>query len=145
MKNLSLEATAIFCGLIGLLDGKDILKITNEPYMPLTLERIGGSIATAWGEAEQFSLCHYYGQNGDLLQDPEMCFLLADGEQVLSTYGTAMVSPYSYQNACLGVYEESVSFMGAGVNIYLPRLHYQHLAFAEIWLRNIKRQGFLKY
>jgi len=57
MKTLNKNFTAIFCSLINKLNGKQYLKIENEPFMPLTIERIGDLYE---GEAGLYSLCHYY-------------------------------------------------------------------------------------
>ncbi len=112
--------------------------------MPLTIERLGGDFLSTWGAGEFYSLCHYYQQNGDLMQDPEMCFLVVDNRKEGDDLTQLHVVPCTYQNASLGVYEESISFMSGRIGIYLSRLHGQHLQFAATWLSNIKQQGFLK-
>jgi hypothetical protein len=76
MKTLDLKSTEIFCLLLDKMQGRQHLKIENEPYMPLTIERLGDAYG---GNAGLYSLCHYYEQNGDLMQDPEMCFVFVDG------------------------------------------------------------------
>ena len=79
-----------------------------------------------------FSIAHYYEQCGDLVSDPEMTFLQGkDGN----------IYPLSFQQAGLGIYQESVLFGGDGnpdkINV---RLQKDHAVFAGQWLVNIKEQ-----
>ncbi|MDB5158784.1 MAG: uncharacterized protein JWR50_3491 [Mucilaginibacter sp.] len=136
METLNQFSTKIFCELIGKMQGKDHLKITNEPFMPLTIEKIGEGITTPWGEGEQYSLCHYYEQNGDLMQDPEMCFIITSQQNY--------IVPYLYTQAALGIYEESILIKNSQMLTYKRTLQLHHVVFANTWLRNIQAQGFLK-
>jgi hypothetical protein len=136
METLNKFSTKIFCALIGKMRGKPHLKITNEPFMPLTIEKIGEGITTPWGAGEQYSLCHYYEQNGDLMQDPEMCFIIADDK--------AKIIPYMYTQANLGIYEQSIHIKNNEMLTYNRALQLHHVAFANTWLRNLQAQGFLK-
>ncbi|MCX2476050.1 hypothetical protein OQZ33_17080 [Pedobacter sp. MC2016-05] len=111
--------------------------------MPLSIENMGGNFPTVWGNGHFYSLCHYCEQNGDLMQDPEMCFLVVDERKSADDYENLRVVPCSFQNATAECYEESISFMSERVSLYLPRLHEQHLEFAKIWLNNIVAQVFL--
>ena len=53
--------------------------IENPPYMRLVIEDIG----TGPCGHQAISVAHYFTQNGDLCQDPEMCFeLIAEGGHV---------------------------------------------------------------
>jgi len=143
MKTLDYNSTVIFCSLMDRMEKKAYLKLFSAPYMPLTIENMGGNFPTVWGNGQFYSLCHYYELNGDLMQDPEMCFLVVDRRESPHNYQAAQVVPCSFQNATLGIYEESISFMSASVSLYLPKMHEQHLQFAKIWLDNIFNQGFL--
>lgn len=71
MKTLDLKSTEIFCSLLVKMGDKPHLKIENEPFMPLTIERLGDAYG---GQAALYSLCHYYEQNGDLMAD-QKCVL----------------------------------------------------------------------
>ncbi|MDB5158717.1 MAG: uncharacterized protein JWR50_3424 [Mucilaginibacter sp.] len=145
MKTLNQYSTKIFCALIDRMNGGQHLKIQNEPFMPLTIERVGENVDTYWGEASLYSLCHYYTENGDLMQDPEMCFIVADQrEEDLTALDKVKIVPYLYQQANLDIYEESISFVNNEMDKYDRTLQLHHVVFANQWLQNIQDQGFLK-
>lgn len=145
METLNKFSTKIFCELLEKMQGKQHLKIINEPFMPLTIEKIGEGIITPWGDGEQYSLCHYYEQNGDLIQDSEMCFIIADHEDyILYAWEKAKIVPYMYTQANLGIYEESVSLKNNQMLTYNRTLQLHHVIFANQWLQNIVQQGFLR-
>ena len=142
MKPLNQFSTKIFCELLDRMQGKQHLKIINEPFMPLTIERIGHIY---WENGVLVSLCHYYQQNGDLVQDPEMCFIVVDQrEKDKTAYDKVMIVPYLYQQANLGIYEESMLFNNNVVVHCDTKLQLQHVVFANQWLQNIVQQGFIK-
>lgn len=143
MKNLDKDSTKIFCALMARMNGRPYHKIFNSPYMPLTIENMGGNFPMVWGNGHFYSLCHYYEQNGDLMQDPEICFLVVDNRKSDEDYEKIHIVPCSFQNATLGIYEESISFMSNTVALYLPRMQTSHISFAKFWLDNIAVQGFL--
>jgi hypothetical protein len=145
MNKLNKQATEIFRRLIASMNGKQHLKIKNEPYMPLTIEQIGQGISTPFGTGTQYSLCHYYEQNGDLMQDPEMCFIVA-GTAGTGNDGSGLVTiiPYMFQQANLAIYQESIIIEDNRLEEIIERMQADHTDFANQWLINIKRQGFLK-
>ncbi len=64
-------------------------KFHTEPYMDVVVEYIDQCNLGA-----MFSIAHYYEQNGDLMRDPEMCFIQGgDGEYC----------PYYYRQDGLGI------------------------------------------
>ena len=143
MKTLNIESTKIFCLLLDKLNGKQHLKIENEPFMPLTIENIGDAYN---GEATLYSLSHYYVQLGDLMADPEVCFIVVDhrGEQT-EAYGEVQITPYSFKQANMGIDEESLTFNENGVVKSCDHdMQHEHAEFANQWLANIWQQGFLK-
>jgi hypothetical protein len=145
MKTLNQFSTKTFCSLLDHMNGHQHLKIINEPFMPLTIEKIGENIDTYWGEASLYSLCHYYEQNGDLVQDPEMCFIVAGRpEEKIGSFEGIKIIPYMYQQANLGIYEESITFKNNEMEKYSRTLQLHHVVFANQWLQNIVEQGFLK-
>jgi hypothetical protein len=79
------------------------------------------------------SLCHYFEQNGDLCQDPDMevRVFLPNGERP----GT--VEALTYQQAIPPIYQRVYPEPGK-VN---PRLRQQLNNFLGLWLRNLKQQG----
>ena len=85
------EIIAMFGGVDGLY-----VSIANEPFMRLVIEHIG--------EGPQglpaISVAHYYEMNGDLCQDPEMCF------EIESTQQGIVMHPYMFQMANPPIYQE---------------------------------------
>jgi hypothetical protein len=76
-------------------------------------------------------VAHYFEQNGDLCQDPEMCFeLIPRGAHVV-------YEPYLFQQAIPPIYQEM--FATGAENIRLKR---QLTSFAQTWDRNLRAQGF---
>lgn len=112
--------------------------------MPLTIERIGRKIITPFGEGNLYSLCHYFELNRDLIQDPEMCFVMIDNRaQDRDSISLVTVLPYMYQDASMGVYQESISIEYNRLYQFDRRMQRDHTHFANQWLENIKSQGFL--
>ena len=123
MEFLNQKATIVFATLTDNLNEEGYLKIFNEPFMPLTVECIGAGIETPWGMAKLYSLCHYYEQNGDLMQDPEMCFMVTDQRQGFKAdISKVKVAPYMFQQANLGIYEESVRMVDQKLTKFHKRL-----------------------
>jgi hypothetical protein len=144
MKKLNLHATKIFAALLEKLGAQESLKIRVQNYMPLTIELVQEGINTPYGKAKLYSLMHHYIQNGDLMRDPEMTFLVIDARQHPADYLLLAVYPQSYQLDSLGVYEESIQLRDFETIGYLFRYQAAHCSFASLWLNNIKAQGFLK-
>ena len=116
-----------------LLNGARAVRITVSGYMPLSVEEIGSS-----GDGSRLvSLCHYGEQNGDLMRDPDIVFLLhnePDG---------AAAEPVSFRNDYLGIVQEVYRYDEAGRRTHLvPSLKQQLKEFAESWFANLKDQGF---
>lgn len=144
MKKLNKRTTQIFCDLLTQLDG-GYKKFFADGFMPLTMENIGGDIQTPWGIGNQYSLCHYYEQNGDLMQDPEMCFVVVDNRtEERPEVEFVGIYPYSFQQANLGLYNESITIVNNKLEKFTPAMQADHTHFAQQWLTNIKDQGFLR-
>lgn len=140
MERLNQITTKIFVALLDKMQGKQHLKIENEPFMHLTIEKVVEDFQTPWGITQQYSLCHYYLQNGDLIQDPELCFLVADQQD---SDGQVKIFPYTFYQANVGLYQEPISFVDGKIFRYDQQTQADITAFANHWLRNIKAQGFL--
>ncbi|WP_146202940.1 DUF6908 domain-containing protein [Pedobacter paludis] len=140
MESLDLNSTKIFCELLERMNGKGHCKLLSPGYTPLTIEKLGGKFSSIWGKGHFYSLCHYCKRQGDLMQDPEMCFLVVDNREFPQDFESVHILPYSFQNALLGIYEESITFLSDSVGVFLPRKHSEHLDFATMWLENIKFQ-----
>ncbi len=126
MRELSLEALAIFNTIIKNLDDEGCRKIDNsQAYMPLHVERL-----FSFKVGTLYSLAHYFKQNGDMCQDPEMTFIKTAFDKVY---------PSSFHQAIPPIYEESVCQHGRR---WLVRVNRQikHAEFAELWLINIRDQ-----
>lgn len=141
MKTLNQKSTEIFCRLLDRMGENPYLQIENEPFMPLTIERLGDAYG---GQAGLYSLCHYYHQNGDLMQDPEMCFVVVDKRLEPKAYDNVLITPYYFAQANLGFYEQSIVFDNGTLKSCNDVLQHGQTEFANIWLANIKGQGFLE-
>lgn len=119
--------------IINLLGGPAFTHVTLEkkPYMRLSVERIG----TGPRGFPAVSVAHYFEQNGDLCQDPEMCF-----EIVPQVDDRIVLEPYSFQQAIPPVYQEVFSADGKR---FRPRLKRELRSFASTWNKNIRQQGFV--
>lgn len=145
MKILDNKSTEIFCKLVDSLDQKGHRKIKNEPFLPLTIERIWQGVETPFGVGDQYSLCHSYMQNHDVMVDPEMCFVLVDKRYGRNdAFDLVAVIPYMYQLAALAIYQASISFTDDKAALEDSEQQKDHCDFAEMWLRNIEAQGFLE-
>jgi hypothetical protein len=144
MKKLNLRATCIFASLLKSLNGKEHKKLTSEGFMPLTIEKLEDALLTPWGVGTTYSLCHYYEQNGDLMRDPEMVFIVIDERKGGRDYENLHIYPKLYQQDNLGIYEESITIENGQVTTYIRAWQAAHTNFAQQWLNNIKEQGFLQ-
>lgn len=141
MKHLNDNSTRIFCLLMDKMGKTDYLKIENEPYMPLSIERIGEAYNN---EAGVFSLSHSYAQNGDLMRDPEVCFIVVDHrEETEPKAGEVQITPYSFRQDNLGLFEESMFVRNGVIILCHDSAQHEQTEFADEWLNNIELQGFL--
>ncbi len=79
------------------------------------------------------SLAHYFEQNGDLCQDPEMTVRVFPPRQ--GRHG--MVEALTFQQAIPPIYQEVYPEPG----MVAPRLKRELNGFLTFWLRNLKDQG----
>ena len=119
--------------LLQLLGPNMAVRITVEGYMPLSIEDIGHSP----DGFRQISLCHYGMQNGDLMRDPDIVYVLQEID------GLLIAEPVSFQNDYMGVYQEAYEYNGEGRRMNVnSRLKRELLSFSLTWLCNLKEQGF---
>jgi hypothetical protein len=116
-----------------LLAGARAVRITVPGYMPLSVEEIGSS-----GDGYRLvSLCHYGEQNGDMMRDPDIVFLihhLPDG---------AMAEPVSFRNDYLGIVQEVYRYDEMGKRTHVVLALKQDLKkFAWAWFATLRDQGF---
>ena len=129
MKALNRRSEHIFHTLLeGMENGHKKIE-NNMDFMPVVIEQIGEC-----GSNKLFSIAHYYEQNGDLVPDPEMCFMLCTRD--------GSVYPYYYKDT----YSEqsSVLMKNGEVKYVNVRLQADQAYFANMWLWNIKRQQGIK-
>ena len=121
------------------LDGSEAffaISIKNKPYMRLAIEGIGCS-----PDGRQLvSVAHYYEQEGDLMRDPEMVFVLdVETHRLPRTW-----HPVSFQqDGGMPLYQEAIVFDGSRVLTRL-NLSRQLKSFARTWNKNLGEQGFVK-
>src|SRR5579863_9012321 len=106
MKKISTEATKIFCRLLDKLQGQDHMKLESEGFMPLTIERLEGNISTPYGNGALYSVAHYFLQNGDIMSDPQMVFVVVDNRKDEKDFDMIGIYPQMYQQDSFGLYEE---------------------------------------
>jgi len=123
-----LEANGISLAALN-ADSEINIKVENGVFMPLTIESIGSGP----GGNLAISVCHYFEQNGDLMQDPEVMFEYASGEFM----------PYAIQQAPVGRYAEV--FSGSGTTLKAnARLAVELVEFATMWDKNLGDAGYVK-
>jgi hypothetical protein len=144
MKKINQQATKVFSQILEKLGTRSHIKLESSGFMPLTVELLNRYITTAVGEGTLYSLCHYYELNGDLMRDPEMCFLVVDCRKEPTDYKNLHICPQMFQQDNRGMYEESMEIENNTVKAFWPGYQHQHCIFANFWLQNIQQQGFLK-
>lgn len=144
MRALSKSSTILFLKIIDKLGNQSYIKIQNDPYMALSVERLQDSIRTKVGLGTLYSLSHNYEKNGDLMRDPEMVFILVDNRSKKDKdLLLVKIMPIMYQQDSLGIYQESILKKDNAIDSYKPNLQAEHTIFANMWMNNIRSQGFL--
>ncbi|MEN5232442.1 DUF6908 domain-containing protein [Sphingobacterium faecium] len=145
MESLNLKSKIICSQIIEAMKGEQYLKVEIKYFLPLTVELLDTEIWTPFGIGNSYSFCHYYEQNGDLMQAPEMCFILVDNrdDQNLD-WDQVFIFPFMYQYAATCAYELSIITDGNKVTRINRRLQVKHALLAEQWMHEIKSIGFLK-
>ncbi|WHZ29329.1 MAG: hypothetical protein OJF51_004131 [Nitrospira sp.] len=116
-----------------LLNGARAVRITVPEYMPLSVEKIGVS----QDGHRLVSLCQYGEQNGDLMRDCDVVFM------VTNLLGDAAAEPVSFRKDYLGLSQEVYRYDKTGRRTHVvPRLKQDLTAFAESWFANLRGQGF---
>ena len=88
--------------------------------MILVLETVGEN---------EYSIAHYYTQNGDRMRDPEITFMMDDTAQC--------VYVLSYTQDNMGIYYETEDRTEEQIE--------ELMEFFDQWLTNIRDQGFILY
>jgi hypothetical protein len=102
-------------------------KFHTDPFMDVIVERIENCSLGA-----KFSIAHYYEQNGDLMRDPEMCFIRGGDDEYY---------PYYWRMDGLGIERECIRWDEKGSVLGIQEIEQSNQAvFAGTWMRNIKSQ-----
>ena len=96
------------------------MKFKQDGFDDLVLETIGEN---------EYSIAHYYTQNGDRMRDPEITFMLDDTQRCIYAL--------SYTQDNMGIYYET----GDRTEKQMEDL----MGFFDQWMANIKEQGFTLY
>jgi hypothetical protein len=116
-----------------LLGDAEALRITSAGFMPLSVERIGKD---AEGR-EMIALSHTGEQNGDLMRDPEIVFVLHQWPDGL------YAEPVSFRNDYAGIMHDVYVYGDDGRRTHVRAARKAELkSFCRMWFRNLKEQGF---
>lgn len=129
LKTLSKDATAVFLKLVERLEGKDSIKIGDgKGFMAVHVDRLYDN---------KYSIAHYYTQNGDLMSDPRMEFIVENGK---------VYPVYFRQDGAHGRDDEVLTYNDQGVVSRVNEKMARDLAtFANQWMKNIdEQQGITK-
>ncbi len=127
MKYLNDKATAIFRKLTeGLKKVGDHQQWNNDSsFMAACVEIIGRT-----GLGPLVSIAHYYQQNGDMMRDPDVVFVIGADQHVY---------PISYRQDGMGIYQEA-AVVEDGKWKVRPKMQSDICSFCNQWMQNINEQ-----
>jgi len=134
MKSLNPKATKVFLRLIdGLQKPGDAKKIDNAngAFMAVHVELIHQN-----KHGRHFSIAHYYEQQGDLMRDPDMVFLLSASD--------SQIYPLTFRQDGFPPVDQVAAEAADGESIRFNRkIQADLVSFANLWMKNIReQQGF---
>lgn len=104
------------------------LRLENEGYMPLVIEKVG---------KDRVSVAHYYEQNGDLIADPDVvCWIAPGGDWFPIEMQQPPIGRFSGYSAVV------VDWKDGRPNHYYPRMQSGIASFCATWAKNLVDQGF---
>ncbi len=114
MKPLNQKAQKVYDQIMSLLGQRHYLKIDHSDgvFMPLSVDRI---------DENRVSLAHNGIQNGDLMADPDMEFIILGGRAY----------PVTFQNDYMGIYQQAEDDAGTQADM---------VAFANTWMLNLAEE-----
>ena len=98
----------------------------NDSFMAVVVECIG-----LHAKGCVFSVAHYGEQNGDLMRDPDVTFLVGDG---------GGVHPLSFRNDYVGCEEVAVEFVERNRLQVDEQVLYVLVDFCNGWMKSINEQ-----
>ncbi len=101
-------------------------KIDTSSFVPVSVELVG----KIPGYGNVISVAHYGEQNGDLMADPEMTFVIVQGDYY----------PISFRNDYLGINQEVFRFKDGKPTHIKSELQSDLTTFANTWMKNIQGQ-----
>ena len=110
------------------------IRLEVPGFMRLVIEYIGRGPRGC----DMVSVAHYGEQNGDAMRDPEIMFEVAPDAK-----GGLTWHPVAIQQDYIGSYQQCVFEDEQGRPMIRPALVRDIAAFARIWDRNLKAQGFV--
>jgi len=120
--------------------GEFHLRLVNDPYMPLVIEKISDN---------EVSVAHYGELNGDAMRNPEMVFKIVPDTSIRLTKkgmvkkDIVVWKPTYFRNDYMGA-ESFVYNVREGVEYYGATLAMSLKSFQAMWSKNLIDQGFAK-
>ena len=111
---------------LGILEVREYKKLKSNGFMDLSID-----VLTNNEEFKTIAIAHNYIQNGDVMADPDM--------EIKIYKKLKCAEALTYQQDGLGIFQRVYSDDGKKVN---PRLKKELNHFLNIWLTNLKNQGF---
>jgi len=106
-------------------------KVVNEPYMALSMDVLDDN---QYGRI--ISISHTFLQNNDVMADPDM--------QVLISFKKESAQAMTFQNDCVGIYQECLFFDDNGKLLVRMKLLKELNQFLDMWTKNLIDQGFVE-
>jgi len=136
------QAKALFATLLNEIGEKQHVRIdkSNGTFYPVTLERISEIRREATGKRFLLSVAHYYKQEGDLMRDPEIVFLVIDGRKNPGDFDDLLVYPVEYTQDNLGMYQRLIELEDMKPRRFVPNQQASAASFCTMWFKNIRYQ-----
>jgi hypothetical protein len=109
------------------------IRLKSPPYERLCIEHIG----TTWNGCHLVSVAHYYEQNGDLMKDPDVEFLVDDR---VEPWEFATVS---FEQSSPPIYQRFIQIDDRRIVVSDRHGKKDCEEFVRLWERNLRDQGFL--
>ena len=110
------------------------LKYKAGAFMDLNLDYLGEGSSK---ESFKISMSHNYVQNGDVMADPDIEI------EIYPTLCEGQAEALTYQQDGLGIYQQVYEYDDKGKKTMVsPKLKKELNSFLNMWLNNIRNQGF---